>query len=47
MCSKLTTACKSTSGPIFQPYIQYIIQPNGTGAIENATILGFMTGITF
>jgi porin len=30
-----------------QPYIQYIIQPNGTGAIENATILGFMTGITF
>ena len=31
----------------FQPYIQYIIQPNGTGAIENATILGFMTGITF
>jgi porin len=31
----------------FQPYLQYIIQPNGTGAIENATILGFETGIIF
>jgi porin len=31
----------------FQPYLQYIIQPNGTGAIENATILGFETGVTF
>jgi porin len=31
----------------FQPYLQYIIQPNGTGAIENATILGFEAGVTF
>jgi len=31
----------------FQPYIQYIIKPNGTGAIQNATILGFMTGLVF
>ena len=31
----------------FQPYLQYIIQPNGTGAIENATILGFETGVIF
>jgi porin len=31
----------------FQPYLQYIIQPNGTGAIENATILGFATGAVF
>ena len=30
-----------------QPYLQYIIQPNGTGAIENATILGVMAGIIF
>ena len=30
-----------------QPYLQYIIQPNGTGAIENATILGVMAGVTF
>ena len=26
----------------FQPFVQYFIQPNGTGAIENATILGFI-----
>lgn len=31
----------------FQPYLQDIIQPNGTGAIENATILGFATGAVF
>ena len=30
-----------------QPYIQYIIQPNGTGAVENATVLGFQTSVTF
>lgn len=30
-----------------QPYLQYIIQPNGTGAIENATVLGFQAGINF
>ena len=29
----------------FQPYLQYII--NGTSAIENATILGFETGVIF
>jgi len=31
----------------FQPYFQYIVQPNGTGAIENASILGFQTGLVF
>ena len=31
----------------FQPYLQYITQPNGTGEIENATILDFETGIAF
>jgi carbohydrate-selective porin OprB len=30
-----------------QPYLQYIIKPNGTGAVENATILGFTSGVTF
>ena len=30
-----------------QPYLQYIIQPNGTGAIENATLLGVMAGVIF
>lgn len=30
-----------------QPFVQYIVKPNGTGAIQNATILGFQTGITF
>jgi porin len=31
----------------FQPYIQYIIKPNGTDNVENATILGFTSGVTF
>jgi porin len=31
----------------FQPYVQYIIQPNGTGAIEDAAILGFESGVIF
>jgi porin len=31
----------------FQPHLQYVVHPNGTGAIENATILGFETGIAF
>lgn len=31
----------------FQPFIQYSIKPAGTGAIANATILGFYTGLTF
>jgi len=31
----------------FQPFLQYAIQPNGTGAVENATILGFYTGVNF
>ncbi len=25
----------------FQPFVQYIVQPNGTGNVQNATILGF------
>ena len=31
----------------FQPFVQYIIQPNGTGAVANATILGFQYGVVF
>ncbi len=31
----------------FQPMAQYIIQPNGTGAVQNATVLGFTYGLTF
>lgn len=31
----------------FQPFVQYIIQPNGTGAVQNATILGFAYGLVF
>lgn len=31
----------------FQPFVQYIIKPNGTGAVENATVLGFQTGVIF
>ncbi len=31
----------------FQPFVQYFIQPNGTGAIQNATILGFAYAVSF
>lgn len=31
----------------FQPFVQYIIQPNGTGAVQNATILGFAYTVRF
>jgi len=30
-----------------QPFLQYLIRPNGTGRIENATILGVQMGVTF
>lgn len=30
-----------------QPFAQYVIRPNGTGDVQNATILGFSTGVTF
>lgn len=30
-----------------QPFAQYEIRPSGTGAVQNATILGFYTGLTF
>jgi carbohydrate-selective porin OprB len=30
-----------------QPFVQYIIKPNGTGAVQNATILGFAWGTNF
>jgi len=30
-----------------QPFVQYAIRPAGTGAVANATILGFSTGLTF
>lgn len=30
-----------------QPFLQYHIRPNGTGVVENATILGFQMGVTF
>lgn len=30
-----------------QPFLQYIIRPNATGAVANATILGLQMGVTF
>jgi carbohydrate-selective porin OprB len=30
-----------------QPFAQYVIRPNGTDAVQNATILGIYTGLTF
>jgi porin len=30
-----------------QPVLQYIIRPNGTGLVANATILGFQLGVIF
>lgn len=30
-----------------QPFVQYLIRPNGTDAVANATVLGFMAGVTF
>lgn len=30
-----------------QPFAQYIIRPNGTDNVQNATVLGFATGLTF
>jgi carbohydrate-selective porin OprB len=30
-----------------QPFAQYVIRPNGTDNVANATILGFATGVTF
>ena len=30
-----------------QPVVQYIIRPNGTGLVENATVLGFQLGLIF
>jgi carbohydrate-selective porin OprB len=31
----------------FQPFIQYVIRPDGSSAVQNATVLGFATGVTF
>jgi carbohydrate-selective porin OprB len=31
----------------FQPFIQYLIKPNGTGDVQNATVLGFSTALLF
>lgn len=31
----------------FQPFVQYIVKPNGTGAVANATVLGFQTSVNF
>lgn len=30
-----------------QPFAQYVVRPNGTDNVQNATILGFSTGLTF
>jgi porin len=30
-----------------QPYLQYLIRPNGTGNVANATVLGLQMGVTF
>ena len=31
----------------FQPFVQYEIRPSGAANVQNATILGFYTGLTF
>ena len=31
----------------FQPFMQYFIQPNGTGAVRNAMTLGFVYAVSF
>ena len=31
----------------FQPDLQYIIRPGGTGQISNAVVVGFQTGVNF
>lgn len=31
----------------FQPFFQFIAQPNGTGAVQNASVLGFSTAVLF
>ena len=31
----------------FQPFVQYFIQPNGTAAVQNATIVGFTYAVAF
>lgn len=36
-----------TPSTYFQPDVQYIVQPGGTGDIDNALVLGFQFGITF
>lgn len=36
-----------TKFAFFQPFVQYSIRPNGTDAVQNATILGFYTGVDF
>lgn len=30
-----------------QPSFQYLIRPNGTGLVQNASVLGFQVGVTF
>ena len=30
-----------------QPFLQYLVRPNGTGLVENSTILGVQMGVTF
>lgn len=30
-----------------QPFLQYLIRPNGTGLVENATVLGLQMGVVF
>jgi porin len=30
-----------------QPFAQYLVQPKGTGSVQNATVLGVSTGVTF
>jgi carbohydrate-selective porin OprB len=30
-----------------QPVLEYILRPNGTGLVENASVLGFQLGAIF
>lgn len=35
------------SWAFLQPFVQYVVRPNGTDDVQNATILGFATGVKF
>jgi len=34
-------------GAFVQPFLQYVIRPNGIGLVQNATVLGLHFGVEF